>query len=309
MADWYFRNQQSGLTTCPGCRNLVRNDEEFCPYCARRLGPEKGWRGRLKHVLSRESIATRVLVGVICVMFMLQFITDMFLPEQYRGERGGIFFLLAAQPFTYLRLGSNFHPFVLAYGQIWRFVTSCFLHIGLIHILFNCWAFWDLGRLAEKFWGAKAIFAVFILTGAFGSFSSMVWHALVWGRPTNSAGASGAICGLLGLLLGAYYKNRYNIGEFLGAQLVRWAVYIIIFGLVAGADNGAHVGGMLAGGAMGYFLPPLARSRNRDRDERIWHYAAIAALALFVVAFAFDFLFYIKGWDNIAALYMALFGR
>ncbi len=298
MADWYFRNNQSGLVSCPGCRNLVRNDQEFCPYCARRLGPEKGWRGKLKRFLSLDGVATRTIIGVICVFFLLQFITDMTLPDEYRApSRGGLFAFPNLSQFTYIRLGSNFHWFVAAYGQVWRFVMSCFLHFGIIHILFNCWAFWDLGRLAEKLWNAKTVFAVFILTGAFAAFSSFFWHTVVLGSPVNSAGASGAICGILGLLLGTYYKNRYHIGEFLGSQLVRWAVYLIIFGLVAGAANTAQIAGMLSGALVCYFLPPLSRSKTAERDGRIWTIAAIAAAVIFLASLVMAIIFYSKGWD------------
>lgn len=303
MADWYFRNRQSGLIACPGCRNLVRAGEEFCPYCAKRLGPEQGIRGWLKKTLARNAIATRSLIGLVCAVFVLQSITDLFMPGQYRSAQGGGFMsLLTAQPLTYILMGSNFHPFVLAYGQVWRFVTSCFLHFGIIHILFNCWAFWDLGRLSERFWGAKQVFAAFILSGIVGSAGSFFWHTLVWGSPTNSAGASGAICGLLGLLLGAYYKDRRHIGEFLGSQLIRWAVLILVFGLVAGADNGAHVGGLLAGGALGFFLPPTTTSRNPGRDIKIWNMLAVLALVLTVAAFIFAAIFYIQGFDHLANL-------
>lgn len=301
MAEWYFRNNnnsQSGLISCPGCRNLVRTDQEFCPYCARRLGPEKGWRGWLERFLRQDAVATRTIVGAICVFFLLQFITDMTLPDEYRSQSsGGLFSFPNLSQFTYIRLGSNFHWFVAAYGQVWRFVMSCFLHFGIVHILFNGWAFWDLGRLAEKLWNAKTVFAVFILTGAFAAFSSFFWNVVVIGRPVNSAGASGAICGILGLLLGTYYKNRYHIGEFLGSQLIRWAVYIVIFGLVAGADNAAHIGGMIAGAALGYFLPPLSRSKNAARDEKVWTIAAIAAAVIFVASLVMAIIFYSRGWD------------
>lgn len=313
MADWYFRNNQGGgqargnLVSCPGCRNLVRAGEEFCPYCARRLGPEKGIHGWIRKTLNQEFIATKAFIGACAVVFLLQLLTDLFLPSQYRFDRGGMFSLLAAQPFTYFRMGSNYQPFVLAYGQVWRFMTYCFLHIGIIHILFNSWAFWDLGRLAERLWGAKQVFAVFVFTGIAGGAASLVWHALIWRMPTNSAGASGAICGILGLLLGAYYKNRFHIGEMLGSQLVRWAVYIVVFGLVAGADNGAHIGGMAVGALFGYYLPPTGRTRTPDRDAKIWRIAAVAAAILLIVSLVFAVIFYARGFDHVALLLAELY--
>ncbi|MCC8181116.1 MAG: rhomboid family intramembrane serine protease [Planctomycetes bacterium] len=303
MADWYFRNKQNNLKPCPGCRNLVRSTEEFCPYCARRLREEGGLRGGIKKILSRPFAASRSLVILIGAVFVLQFLADLFLPAQYRsGSGGGFFSLLTASPITYIRMGSNFHVFVYAYQEYWRFLTSVFLHFGLIHILFNCWAFWDLGRLAEKLWGSKEVFATFILTGIVGAWTSYGWHMYV-SSPVNSAGASGAICGILGLLLGAYYRNRWQIGQFLGSQLMRWAVYIIIFGLVAGADNAAHIGGMISGAALGYFLAPTsANSANRVRDSKIWNILAGLSLLLLVVCFVFAVVFYLQGPELVTTM-------
>ncbi len=297
MADWYFRGgpQQSNLKKCPGCGNLVRSGEEFCPYCAKRLRAEGGLRGAARSILSRPDGVTRILIGTIVAVFLLQMVADFPLPAEYRDRSGGgLWSLLTANMVTYIRMGSNFHPFVERYHEYWRFVTSCFLHFGLIHILFNCWAFWDLGRLAERLWGGKQVFATFILTGIVGSATSF-GYAMLIDAPKNSAGASGAICGILGLLLGAYYRNRYYVGEFLGSQLIRWAVMILVFGLVAGADNGAHIGGMVAGGVLGYFLPPTDRSKTLARDTKIWNALTGVAMLLFLVSVAFAVVFFAHG--------------
>ena len=297
MADWYFRSDKPGnLFVCPGCRNLVRRGQEFCPFCARRLAPESGVRAWLTGAFSAPDSVTRLLLGMMAAGFILQIIADVFLPEQLRDRGQGLMgAFMGANTLTYIRLGSNYQFLVAAHHEYWRFVTYCFLHIGIIHILFNGWAMWDLGRLAERLWGARQLFATFILTGIAGGMLSFAWNVYVFGRPANSAGASGAICGILGLLLGAYYKNRYHVGEFLGTQLIRWAVMILVFGLVVGADNGAHIGGMLSGAVLGYFLPPTDRSRTPDRDFRVWRVLAWLSLALLVVSLACALWFYAQG--------------
>ncbi len=297
MADWYFRsNKPNNLFACPGCRNLVRRGQEFCPFCARRLGPASGVRARLARAFSSPDSMTRFLLGMMAAGFMLQIVADFLLPEQFRDRgRGFLGAFMGANTLTYIRMGSNFQFLVAAYHEYWRWVTYCFLHIGVLHILFNSWAMWDLGRLAEQLWGKRQLFATFILTGVAGGAVSFAWNVYVFGRPANSAGASGAICGILGLLLGAYYKNRYHVGEFLGSQLIRWAVMILVFGLVVGADNGAHVGGMLSGAVLGYFLPPTDRSRTPDRDWRVWRALAWAAAVLLAVAVLCAVWFYAQG--------------
>lgn len=296
MADWYFRNQQKqSLQTCPGCRNLVKKGEEFCPFCAKRLGPESGVRALFRRVLARPDAVTRIILGMMVAMFLVQLVVEMMLPAGFRElGRGGLFSFLTVSGNTYIILGANYTPLILA-GQAWRFVTYCFLHIGLLHILFNSWAMWDLGRLVERMWGGMQLFATFILTGVAGGFASFAWANYALGAPRLSAGASGAICGVLGLLLGAYYRNRYHVGEYLGSQLLRWAIYILVFGLVAGADNSAHIGGMVAGGLLGYFMPPTRTTNTGARDAKIWRILAVISVVLLVAAYAFDIVFAAQG--------------
>ncbi len=300
MADWYFRGSGGGkpnnLIVCPGCRNLVRRGQEFCPFCARRLRAESGVRGWIRGAFAAPDSMTKFLIGCLVAVFLLQFASDFLLPEQLRDPgRGFLGGLMGANSLTYIRMGSNFHYLVGAYHEYWRWLTYCFLHIGILHILFNGWAFWDLGRLAERLWGARQVFAVFTLTGIAGGALSSFWNLAVLGRFANSAGASGAICGILGLLLSAYYKNRYHVGEFLGAQLVRWAVMILVFGLVIGADNAADIGGMVAGAALGYFLPPTATTKTPGRDGKIWRGLTAASVVLVIVCFSCVVYFYAQG--------------
>ncbi|MCC8190280.1 MAG: rhomboid family intramembrane serine protease [Planctomycetes bacterium] len=304
MADWYFRNQQHSLQKCPGCRQLVKAGQEFCPYCARRLRSEGGVRGLIKRLRAQPFIATKIILGLIVAVFVLQILAEMALPDNLRsGGRGGLMAAMASSTLTYLRMGSNMHVMVLAFSQYWRLLTYCFLHIGVIHILFNSIALWDLGRLTEGRWGGRQVFATFVLTGIAGGVASLVWNVLLR-SPANSAGASGSICGLLGLLLGAYYRNRYGVGEMLGAQLMRWAVMILVFGLIIPVDNAAHIGGMISGGLLGYYLPPTGISRTRERDRKIWNAATVVSLILLVLAVGCAVVYFARG-----PMYAVLQGR
>ncbi len=132
---------------------------------------------------------------------------------------------------------------------------------------------------------------------------SYTWNFDILRAPVHSAGASGAICGILGLFLGSYYRNRGLFGG-LGPHLIRWAVYILVFGLVMRADNAAHIGGMISGGVLGYFLPPTNYSRTAGRDARIWKYATWLALALMLVSFVCMAVFFLRGPDYAAHLLM-----
>ncbi len=302
MADWYFRGKNSGgggqnrLKVCPGCRNLVNAGEEFCPFCARRLRDSNSLSAFLRRYFAQPGSMTQTIIGALAAIFILQLVADMFLPAEFRrGGGGGLMSFLSADGLTYIRMGSNFHALTLYAGEYWRFLSYTFLHFGLIHIGFNCWAFWDLGRLAERLWGARQLFAVFILTGITGGICSLLVSMMLLGHASNSVGASGAICGVLGLLLGSYYRNRYTIGRELGAFLIQWAVYILVFGLVAGADNGAHFGGFLGGGAIGYFLPPANAGKTYDRDRQIWNILFWLAALLLMVCLGFTVYYFAQG--------------
>ncbi len=88
--------------------------------------------------------------------------------------------------------GANFRPITLA-GEWWRLLTSCFLHIGIIHLLMNLYALMYIGIQLEPHLGKTRFLAAYLLTGIAGSANSLYWHEF-----TVSAGASGAIFGMYG---------------------------------------------------------------------------------------------------------------
>ncbi len=315
MSDWYFRGKSSAgagpnrLKVCPGCRNLVNAGEEFCPFCARRLRDSNSVSAFVRRYFSRPGAMTQTLIGALVAVFLLQLLADLFLPPEYRrGGGGGLMSFLSADSLTYIRLGSNFHALTFYAGEYWRLLSYAFLHFGLVHIGFNCWAFWDLGRLSERLWGARQLFAVYILTGISGGIFSLLVAMGIMGRAANSVGASGAICGVLGLLLGTYYRNKYSIGRELGGYLIQWAIYILVFGLVAGADNGAHIGGFLGGGAIGYFLPPSNVTKTFDRDRRIWNFLFWLSVVLLIVCVGCVAYYYAQGVEHALKDVMTLGG-
>ncbi len=153
--------------------------------------------------------------------------------------------------------GANFGPLTLS-GQWWRLLTSCFVHIGIIHIGFNMWCLWSLGGLAERLYGHLTFAYVYLLCGVAGSLASVLWHS----TPTLSAGASGAIFGIAGAVIASI-----KLGEFSSSvmtqgtmrSLIAFVGYNIVFGLVSGVtDNACHVGGLLAGLLMGALIAKIA---------------------------------------------------
>lgn len=134
-------------------------------------------------------------------------------------------------------------------GEIWRFLTSAFIHIGIMHLTFNLYALWALGPLTEETFGHWTFLIIYILSGIGGSIASFFFSTAL------SAGASGAIFGLLGALLSFSYKRRNLWKTGLGMNLIIVIVVNFGFGLLQpGIDNFAHLGGLLTGGITSVLL-------------------------------------------------------
>ena len=150
-----------------------------------------------------------------------------------------------------LSLGANYPPLVMQ-GQYWRLVTSMFLHIGVLHLVLNGWALYQLGGLFEIILGPGRLLLVYFATGIAGSIASLFFTRSL------SAGASGAIFGLLGALIAFLMKRRERLtpqAKSLLMQLVFWAVINVFFGFsTPGIDNSAHLGGCIAGFLIGLLL-------------------------------------------------------
>jgi rhomboid protease GluP len=181
-----------------------------------------------------------------------------------------------------LKWGANFGPRSLG-SQPWRLLTSNYVHIGIIHIALNMWCLWNLGLLAENIFDPWTYVLAYTACGLAGSLASLWWHPLVMG-----AGASGAIFGLAGALIAALYLGRLPISKpaMRGTlkSLLAFAGYNLFFGAVgARIDNSAHIGGLVAGLAVG---AALARKLTEPAEVRQrWRFGvfAVTALVLFVL--------------------------
>ena len=153
--------------------------------------------------------------------------------------------------------GANFGPYTLS-GEWWRLVTYMFLHGGIMHIAFNMWCLWDLGRLCESLYGRWTFLAIYLVTGIAAGLASVGWNPGVL-----SVGASGAIFGLAGALIASFYLGEFSLPRVAISgtlrSLVIFAVFNLGFGrLFNGIDNAAHVGGLVSGLILGALIARLA---------------------------------------------------
>jgi rhomboid protease GluP len=160
--------------------------------------------------------------------------------------------------------GANFGPAVVFDHQAWRLFTSMFLHFGLIHLLMNMYCLAMAGPLVERFFGHFGFAALYVLSGLGGSIASL------WVHPTAmSAGASGAIFGIFGALLG-YLAIRHRevptaVLKPLRAGAVAFVGYNTAFALfIPQIDMAAHIGGLASGFVCGLLLTAVGPTQTRD---------------------------------------------
>ncbi len=151
-----------------------------------------------------------------------------------------------------LGLGAKVNQAIVA-GQFWRLATAMFLHVDLLHIAFNSYALLIFGPQVERPYGRLRFLLMYFISGLAGSAFSFLLS------PYDSVGASGAIFGLVGVM-GAYlyrYRKQLTTGKARLTNVLSIVAYNLLYGfMVRGVDNWAHIGGLLAGLALGWFLAP-----------------------------------------------------
>lgn len=140
-------------------------------------------------------------------------------------------------------------------GQWWRFFTPIFIHIGLLHLLFNSYALWIVGPQVEKLYGSAGFVILYLLTGGAGVAGSYLYHPY-----SISAGASGAIFGLFGVLLVFGIRHRQSIPPEFRRAVGTGVLPVIVINLIIGftipaIDNSAHISGLLAGAVLALIVP------------------------------------------------------
>jgi rhomboid protease GluP len=259
---------------CPNCRALIDRDASVCPFCGESTRPARArgaatTPGRVLGVIPIPSTATSVLVAANLALYALAWYMTRSSAPPGAASMGDI------SGEVLFRLGAK-SPYIFA-GQWWRLVTAIFLHASLLHIGFNLWCVFDLGPEVESLFSTTKFIVLYLATGVAGFLLSLWWSPM-----GMSVGASGAILGLIGILIGASFHHGHLGKEYRG-RLWRWVIYIFIFGLFFRVDNAAHLGGLASGALLGYFVPegePATRP-----SESFWN--ALAVLCVLIIAGSF----------------------
>ena len=140
-------------------------------------------------------------------------------------------------------------------GQYYRVITSAFLHGGYLHLFFNCFAIWELGRLFGRLYSRYLFIPVFLFSVVSGGALSIL------GSSEVTVGASGGIFGIAGLILISSWKNPHRMNPRLRQYLLKVFSLLIGFNLILGffipqIDNLSHLGGLIAGALAGFVIVP-----------------------------------------------------
>jgi len=273
----FFQSVTNQQRMCPACRALIDRKQTVCPLCGEGVSEvsQAGLGRALDSMLPQQARYTTMLLSVNVFLFGLMLLTTI---RGSGGEFGRNLLFGSIDVLTLVRFGAKY-GFLISEGEWWRFVTPVFLHANLLHLGFNSWVLFDLGPAVEGLYGPRKFLVLYVATGV----ASFVLSFLV-SPGVPSVGASGAIFGLIGVMIAYGYRNRRGAGEAVRTMFVRWAVYMLAFGLLMpGIDNAAHIGGLVAGigfGALVSDLPEVTQG-----GIRLWKILRAAAILLVLFGF------------------------
>ena len=272
---------------CPNCRAFITTDDRVCPYCELQLGPRAVDQRAPADVLGGLIPHYRFTTMMILLLNVGLYIATVL--YSMRANRGSG---MDIDVYTLVDFGAKYAPYIFG-GQWWRLVTAGFLHGGLLHIGMNMWVLFDLGVQVEDTFGTSRYLVIYFLATVGGFLSSSLWAPT-----TPSIGASAGIFGLIGAMIAHGLRDRTAYGAAIRSVYTRWALYGLAMGIlpslfgIAFMDNAAHLGGVTTGFIAGYLsgTPRLARPMT----ERLWRWAAGAALAITALCFVDMFLWLMR---------------
>ena len=172
----------------------------------------------------KNPIITRTLIAINIVLFL--------------------YMVLTSNEESFINSFAVYGPFIRN-GQYYRLITGGFIHGGILHLLFNCYALYIIGTQAENYFGKLKYIIIYFMS----LLSSSLLSMLFLGSEGLSVGASGAIFGLMGALLYFGYYYRVYLGNVLKSQILPLIIINLVIGFTpnSGIDNAGHIGGLIGG--------------------------------------------------------------
>jgi rhomboid protease GluP len=253
------------MATCVQCGRQLPGltfGKKICPWCKQHEAAQRGEDTPYQRIetapwsrpQSSSMIVTQAIFGANVAVFLAMMLAGVSMLDNPSGA-------------DLIRWGANAGPYTMS-GQWWRLLTCVFIHGGLLHIAFNMWCLWDLGRLAESVYGHWTFAVVYLVTGVASSLASLWWNPVVL-----SVGASGAIFGIAGALLASFYLGEFSLPRAALSGTLRSLIVFVGFNLffgsvIARTDNAAHIGGLIMGLILGALIAKVAPMQD-DFPRRI----------------------------------------
>lgn len=182
---------------------------------------------------------------------------------------------------TLLEFGASYAP-MIKNGDYYRLITASFLHIGILHIAFNSYFLYVIGPEVESFYGKFKFILIYLFSAISGSLLSMIFTDAV------SAGASGALFGLLGSLLYFGYYHRVYLGSIFNSQIIPIILVNLFLGIfiIPGIDNAAHIGGLIGGTLISMALGIKHKSNKFESSNGIILFTIFISFLIYLGFFA-----------------------
>ncbi len=201
---------------------------------------------RNRSVLKGQSVGTIVLIAANVIIF---FVFSLI------GRTEDVQFML--------NHGAMYVPYVVEYGQYYRLFTAMFLHYGFSHLMGNMIMLGIVGWNLEKEIGSLRFVVIYLGSGLVGNIASAIWEIHL-GEYAVSAGASGAVFGIMGAMLYVAIRNRGQVGSISGWGILGMIILMLFYGFVGvGVNNMAHIAGIIAGILLAVLLVWYRKDKGR----------------------------------------------
>jgi membrane associated rhomboid family serine protease len=259
---------------CPACGTLVGVSATKCHECGTSLNFSLTAAGRgVSSFFGEHAPVTTVLLIVNFMMFAVTLVSSL-----QKGTSLGLTATMNGE--VLYRLGSSGPYPIFREHQWFRLVTAIFLHLDIMHIAFNMWVLWDVGPILEEVYGSARYLFIYTVTGICGFLlSSISGH--------NAVGASTALMGLIGVMLAITTKRSGAAVKAERNRLILWIAIIFGSGFLGGfnVDNWGHLGGLIAGFALGKILADR-RPLPGNETKRAYALGWLGAITI-LVSFGF----------------------
>ena len=280
------RDPSPKASTCPRCKALNASHFSTCVRCGHALSTGAQLALNLStHVDGEEMWGAKFIILLTVIIFAGQ----VWIGQMGSGQ-DALDALMSPTTVDALRFGALHAKLVLF--EPWRLISAVFVHFGTWHMLANMFFLTWLGRVVEPAIGSTRFVLAYVVTGIAGFVLSMAYSMFVekFGGGLT-AGASGAVFGITGVVLGMLYRQK-------NPQWKRFAVQAVAFQLLIGIginqarvgimiNNLAHVGGLIPGLLLGFAFATRQKStREGARRELMLNLGALVAVVVCLAALA-----------------------